>query len=67
MLKPRCNCGRLLADIQLEYEEKIEKLKKENKENFKEEAAKLLDYFELKRYCCRTQLLGYTDLTYIII
>lgn len=70
MLKPMCNCGRLLADIQLDYEENIKKINENIKMNDGEKVVakkKLLDKYHLIRYCCRAQLLGYVDLVEILI
>lgn len=70
MLKPVCNCGRLLADIELEYEAKKEEINQNIKltdDEIKDKEAKLLDYFELNFECCRSQVLGYVDLIKIIV
>jgi DNA-directed RNA polymerase subunit N (RpoN/RPB10) len=70
MLKPVCSCGRLLADIQLDYERMIRAIDEEAKasEELKaEKKTQVLDKLHLKRYCCRSQVLGYVDLVDVLI
>lgn len=71
MLPPVCfTCGKLFADIQVPYEKDMAMidnnidLSEEEKANLK---AKLLDKYHIKRYCCRTRVLGYVKLVDIII
>ena len=75
MLPPRCfTCGHVLADLELEYEEKLLeidnniKLSDEQKSEEKRKLVnKLLPGRWNKRYCCRTRLLSYVDLIKVVI
>ena len=75
MLPPRCfTCGHVLADLELEYEEKLLeidnniKLSNEQKSEEKRKLVnKLLPGRWNKRYCCRTRLLSYVDLVKVVI
>lgn len=75
MLQPKCStCGHILANLELEYEEKLEeidnntKLNDEQKANEKKKLIdKLLPGRWKKRYCCRGRLLSYVDLIKIIV
>lgn len=69
MLPPVCfSCGRLLADLQLVYEEELKKIDKSNDEDkikF-ERKKKILDKFKLNLYCCRMRLLTYVNIVELI-
>jgi len=76
MLYPICpTCGHLLADIELEFTEKYNKLieddnKKELKggANMKENSIeKLFDEFKIKKYCCKMRLISYFDHVKVIV
>ena len=75
MLPPRCfTCGHVLADIELEYEEKLEEIDNNNKLNAEQKMDqkrkiidKLLPGRWKTRYCCRTRLISYVDLIKIIV
>jgi DNA-directed RNA polymerase subunit N (RpoN/RPB10) len=71
MLPPKCfTCGRIFADIELEYEKKIQEIENNKKlslEEMKELKRKLLDDLHVHRYCCRSRILTYVDLIQIII
>lgn len=54
MIEVRCfSCGKPIAD---KYEEFVERTKAG------EDAAKVLDELDIKRYCCRRMFLGHVDL-----
>ncbi len=75
MLPPRCfTCGHVLADIELEYEDKLNEIdnniRLNDEQKFEEKKKiinKLLPGRWLKRYCCRTRLLSYVDLIKVIV
>ncbi len=75
MLPPRCfTCGHMLAQLELEYEEKLNEIDNNIKLNDEEKAKhkrdlvnKLLPDRWQKRYCCRTRLISYVDLIKIIV
>jgi DNA-directed RNA polymerase subunit N len=71
MLPPKCiSCGKFLADIQLVYESakaEIDANSKLNSEEKKLAKKKVLDDLQIKRWCCRTQVITYCDLINIII
>jgi DNA-directed RNA polymerase subunit N len=53
MVPIRCwTCGTPIGHLWEEYQERAKK----------EDKKKVLDSFQLKRYCCRTQLMGHVDL-----
>lgn len=56
MLIPiRCfSCGKPIAHLWEEYKERTQEKN--------EDPGKVMDDFELDRYCCRRMLLGHTDL-----
>jgi len=74
MLPPRCfTCGHVLADLELEYEEKLDeydnnfKIDDEQRSKLKRELIdKLLPSRWKKRYCCRARLVSYVDLIRIV-
>ena len=71
MLPPKCiTCGKLLADIEIEYKETKQMYQNDEKLS-EEEVAKLvsqlLDKLHIKRMCCRSQVLTFVDLVKIII
>ncbi len=75
MLPPRCfTCGHVLADLELEYEEKLQeidnnvKLTTDDKASQKRELVnKLLPGRWKLRYCCRARLLSYVDLIKVVV
>tara|TARA_B110000208_G_C11798906_1_gene440931 strand:- start:299 stop:511 length:213 start_codon:yes stop_codon:yes gene_type:complete len=70
MLYPNCpTCGKLLADIEVEYLNEIEVIsnKKLDQEKIDEAKRKLLDKLNVKRYCCRTRVLTFIDEVKLII
>lgn len=71
MLPPKCiTCGKLLADIELEWSSKKDLWENDNKispEQVAEKLAKLLDDLKIVRQCCRAQVLTYVDLIKIIL
>jgi DNA-directed RNA polymerase subunit N (RpoN/RPB10) len=71
MLPPKCfSCGKFLADIQLEYENKKEEIDSNSSltnEEKKQQKRDLLDKLYIKRWCCRSQVITYCDMIKIII
>ncbi len=75
MLPPRCfTCGHVLADLELEYEEKLQEIENNIKLSVEEKASqkrdlvnKLLPGRWKLRYCCRTRLLSYVDLIKVVV
>jgi DNA-directed RNA polymerase subunit N (RpoN/RPB10) len=75
MLPPKCfTCGHVLANLELEYEEKLQeidnniKLTDEQKQEAKRNLVdKLLPDRWKTRYCCRARLLSYVDLIKVIV
>ncbi len=71
MLPPKCfSCGKFLADIQLEYENKKEEIDANSKltnEEKKQQKRDLLKKLHIKRWCCRSQVITYCDLVNVII
>jgi DNA-directed RNA polymerase subunit N (RpoN/RPB10) len=70
MLQMKCpTCGTLLGDIQLIHEEEIKKIDEskisDEEKNIKKE--KLINMYGIDRYCCRTRILGYSDIVNTII
>lgn len=54
----RCfSCGKPIAHLWKEYKQRVEE---------GESSKKILDEFELERYCCRSMFIGQTDLTELI-
>ena len=54
----RCfSCGKPIAHLWKEYKQRVEE---------GETSRKILDEFELERYCCRSMFLGQIDLTELI-
>jgi DNA-directed RNA polymerase subunit N (RpoN/RPB10) len=70
MLPPKCfTCNKLLADIELYYENELKRIEMEpnHSDKDKEELKKkLVDNCGLTRYCCRMRLISYVDLITII-
>lgn len=71
MLFPKCpTCGKLLADIVLEYEEKMKQicnnpqLTNEQKDKAKTD---IINSFNLTKYCCRMRLISYVDLPELLV
>ena len=76
MLYPVCpTCGHLLADIELEFTEKYNKIiEEENKKEVKGNAnikdnsiEKLFNEFKIKKYCCKMRLISFFDHIKVII
>ena len=70
MLYPTCpTCGHLLADIEVEFTEKYNKITTSKDANEKKEAdiEKLFTEFRVKKYCCRMRLISYFDNVKVII
>ena len=75
MLPPRCfTCGHVLANIELEFEDKLNEIEnniKLNSEQKSEAKQKLIDKLLpdkwKKQYCCRARLISYVDLIKIIV
>jgi DNA-directed RNA polymerase subunit N (RpoN/RPB10) len=71
MLSPKCiSCGKFLADIQLPYESlkaDIDSNSKLTNEEKKLAKKKILDDLQIKRWCCRSQVITYCDLINVII
>ena len=75
MLPPKCfTCGHVLANLELEYEEKLQeidnniKLTDEQKQEAKRNLVdKLLPDRWKTRYCCTARLLSYVDLIKVIV
>ncbi len=75
MLPPRCfTCGHVLANLELEFEEKLNEIDNNMKLNAEQKAElkqklidKLLPNRWKTRYCCRSRLLSYVDLIKIIV
>nr|QFG73971.1 MAG: hypothetical protein [Megaviridae environmental sample] len=66
MIYPRCpTCGSLLADIQIQWEQRLEIIINNPNITEDEKAAKrtaLLDDLGITEYCCRMRVLGAVDL-----
>lgn len=75
MLPVKCfTCGHILADLELEYEDKLFeydnnfKLSDMERAKLKRELIdKLLPDRWKKRYCCRSRLISYVDLIKIVL
>ena len=75
MLPPRCfTCGHVLANLELEFEEKLYDIDNNMKLNIEQKAElkqklidKLLPNRWKTRYCCRSRLISYVDLIKIIV
>ena len=75
MLPPRCfTCGHVLANLELEYEEKLQEIDNNIKLTYEEKCKKKRELVDkllpgrwLKRYCCRTRLISYVDLIKVIV
>ena len=71
MLPPLCvTCGRLFADIELDYEKgklEIENDTTLDQKQIKEKNCMLLNNLKIFRYCCRSRVLTYVDTIKIII
>ena len=71
MLPPVCfTCGHLFADIQVPYETDMTNI--DNNPDLSEPQktelkSKLLNKYHIKKYCCRTRVLGYVKLVDIIV
>lgn len=63
-------CGHLFADIQVPYETDLANIDNDEKLSETQKAdnkAKLLDKYHIKKYCCRSRVLGYVKLVDIIV
>jgi DNA-directed RNA polymerase subunit N (RpoN/RPB10) len=75
MLPPRCfTCGHVLANLELEYEDKLYEIDNNMKLNAEQKIElkqKLIDNLLPNRwktrYCCRARFLSYVDLIKIIV
>ena len=62
MLYPVCpTCGHLLADIEVEFTDKYEKINESKDSNEKKgkEIEKLFVEVKVKKYCCKMRLISY--------
>lgn len=62
MLYPVCpTCGHLLADIEVEFTDKYEKINesKDSDEKKGKEIEKLFVEVKIKKYCCKMRLISY--------
>lgn len=62
MLYPVCpTCGHLLADIEVEFTDKYEKINesKDSDEKKGKEIEKLFIEVKIKKYCCKMRLISY--------
>jgi DNA-directed RNA polymerase subunit N (RpoN/RPB10) len=62
MLYPICpTCGHLLADIEVEFTDKYEKINesKDSDEKKGKEIEKLFVEVRVKKYCCKMRLISY--------
>jgi DNA-directed RNA polymerase subunit N (RpoN/RPB10) len=62
MLYPVCpTCGHLLADIEVEFTDKYEKINesKDSDEKKGKEIEKLFVDVKIKKYCCKMRLISY--------
>ena len=62
MLFPVCpTCGHLLADIEVEFTDKYEKINesKDSDEKKGKEIEKLFVEVKIKKYCCKMRLISY--------
>jgi len=67
---PVCPCGRLLADIQLDYDKGVFEINDNNKLTVEEKNKKfkeLIEKFHLKRYCCIIRLKTPVNLVNVIM
>ncbi len=70
MLYPICpTCGHLLADIELEFSDKYQKIISSNDSDDKKEKdiKKLFTDLKVHKYCCKMRLISYLDHIKIII
>jgi DNA-directed RNA polymerase subunit N (RpoN/RPB10) len=71
MLPPKCfTCGKLLADIEIEWRTTHDRLRNDDTmtdEQVAVEMSKLLDTLQIKTQCCRAQLLTFVELIKIIL
>jgi DNA-directed RNA polymerase subunit N (RpoN/RPB10) len=56
-------CGHLLADIEVEFTIKYDKITNSNDDEEKKDKdiQKLFDDFKVKKYCCKMRLISYFD------
>lgn len=67
---PVCTCGRLLADIQIEYDNGVKRINDNDKLTTVEkniELTKLVNKFHIKRYCCKVRLMTPVNLAETIM
>ena len=71
MLPPKCfTCGKLLADIEIEWRITHDKLRNDDtmtEEQVAREMSKLLDKLHINCQCCRAQVLTFVELIKIIL
>jgi DNA-directed RNA polymerase subunit N (RpoN/RPB10) len=71
MLYPKCpTCGFLFADIELKYENEMDKIcKNPNLTSGEKEKKKieLVKSLKIDRYCCKMRLISYVDLIKLLI
>lgn len=71
MLPPKCfTCGKLLADIEIEWKEMKKTYESNDKltdDQIADLLSKLLDKLKITDGCCRSQVITYVDLIKIII
>ena len=70
MLYPICpTCGHLLADIEIEFSEKYNKIISSNdtEEKKDKDLKKLFTDFKVNKYCCRMRLISYLDHIKVIV
>ena len=70
MLYPVCpTCGHLLADIEVEFTLKYNKIVngKDSDEKKDKDMEKLFSEFRINKYCCKMRLISYVDHIQVII
>ena len=62
-------CGHLLADIELEFSEKYQRIisSNDNEEKKEKDMKKIFIDFKVNKYCCRMRLISYLDHIKVII
>jgi DNA-directed RNA polymerase subunit N (RpoN/RPB10) len=62
-------CGHLLADIEIEFSEKYQKIinSSESDEKKEKDMKKIFIDFKVPKYCCRMRLISYLDHIKVII
>jgi DNA-directed RNA polymerase subunit N (RpoN/RPB10) len=69
MLFTVCHCGKNFANIQIPYDDDMDRINNKNisKEDKNKEKINLIDKYAGKRFCCRMKLLGYLKLIDIML